>query len=284
MGEENGELYALYDSYAVTAELNQILPGVTLTSVANYQDFNYAGNSDYDFTSVPSIWADQHNSYSALSEELRALTSFEGRINFLAGVYYQKTALRFTQSAMFFNAENSLASPAERYVSIVKDSDTDGETFAGYGQSIWDFQPGWELTAGARYIHETKQSWFIQPYVHPFFAGLYAANHRLEADQSFDEVSPEVTLTWQPADATTLYAAYRTGYKSGGFSNSADEIVGSAGVDNLTFEPETARGGELGAKLKLVEAHVALPRAPRKRGARALRCIRESCRHSTPLA
>jgi len=113
--------------------------------------------------------------------------------------------------------------------------------------------PAWELAAGARYTHETKSSYFIQPYVNPFFAGLYAANDRLSSEQRFHNLSPEVTLSWKPGPRAMLYVAFRTGYKSGGFSNSADDVVNSGGVQDLSFRPETARGVEAGLKATLLE-------------------------------
>lgn len=259
MRREDGELYALYDSYSITAQVEKQLSPMTLTSVSNYQRFRYSNNSDYDFTSVPAIWSDQHNSYRAFSQEVRARTRLETPFNFLAGVYFQDTRVNFTQAAVFFGSENSLAAdPANRYVSVSKLSATDGRTWAGYGQVIWTFLPNWELTAGARYTQEEKNSFFIQPYVNPFFAFLYAENHRLAADQEFSDTSPEATLSWKPQEHLLLYVAYKTGYKSGGFSNSADEVVGGAGVANLVFEPETVEGAEVGLKALLLDQRMSV--------------------------
>ena len=249
MGRKGGELYADYESRALTAQIDAKLPYADLISITNYQHFDYATNSDYDFTAVPAIWSDQHNSYRAVSQELRARTHTGTALDFLAGLFYQNTASSFAQSAVFFGSENTAASLSNRYVSVLKDSATDAETFAGYGQAVWRFVPGWELTAGARYTRETKSSYFVQPYVNPFFAGLYVPNGRLSADQRFRDVSPEVTISWKPTQTTLLYVAYRTGYKSGGFSNSADDVANSAGVQDLTFKPETAQGVEAGVKM-----------------------------------
>ena len=254
MARDGGQLYADYESRGLTVQVDAKLSPIELASITNYQHFDYTSTSDYDFTAVPQIWSDQHNTYRAVSQELRARTNTESPLGFLAGVYYQNTASRFAQSAVFYGSENTLASPSNRYVSVLKDSATDGQTLAGYGQVIWRFAPAWELTAGARFTRETKDSWFIQPYVNPFFAALYAANDRLSADQHFHNSSPEVTLSWKPVAAATLYAAFRTGYKSGGFSNSADDVVNSGGVRDLTFKPETARGAEAGLKMTVLRA------------------------------
>ena len=252
MARDGGQLYADYESRGLTALIDAKLSPIDLASITNYQHFDYTNNSDYDFTAVPQIWSDQHNSYRAVSQELRARTNTESPLGFLGGLYYQNTALSFAQSAVFYGSEDSLASPSNRYVSVLKDSATDGQTFSGYGQVIWRFVPAWELTAGARFTRETKSSYFVQPYVNPFFAALYAPNDRLSAAQHFHNASPEVTLSWKPVATAMLYAAYRTGYKSGGFSNSADDVVNSAGVRDLTFKPETAHGAEAGLKMTLL--------------------------------
>jgi len=251
MARDGGQLYTHYESRAITAQIDYRVPHVELASITNYQHFDYTDNSDYDFTAVPQIWSDQHNSYRAVSQELRARMAVEPALDVLTGAYYQSTGSKFTQAAEFFGSENTTASPSNRYVSVLKDSATDGETFSLYGQLTWRWLAGWELAAGARYTWETKTSYFIQPYVNPFFAALYAANDRLSADQHFHNVSPEVTLSWKPQPAAMLYVAYRTGYKSGGFSNSADDVVNSAGVQDLTFRPETAHGVEAGLKWTL---------------------------------
>lgn len=259
MGRKEGALYALYDSYSVTAQVDKDLAATTLTSVSNYQRFRYSSNSDYDFTSVPAIWADQHNTYRAFSQEARARTRFDAPLNFLFGGYFQETQVHFAQAAIFFGSENSLAvDPANRYVSVAKRSATGGRTWAGYGQAIWNFLPEWELTAGARYTEEKKDSFFIQPYVNPFFALLYAENRRLVAQQEFSDTSPEATLSWKPRQDLMIYVAYKTGYKSGGFSNSANDVVGGAGVANIAFEPETVEGAEAGLKTLLLDRRLHL--------------------------
>ena len=251
LAREGGQLYTQYESRALTAQVDYRVASLELLSLTNYQHFDYTDTADYDFTAVPQIWSDQHNSYRAVSQELRARLSVAPALDILTGTYYQNTGAKFAQSAVFFGSENSAASRTDRYVSVLKDSGTDGATISFYGELTWRWHPGWELAAGARYTWETKTSYFVQPYVNPFFTALYAANDRLNAAQHFHNVSPEATLSWKPRPAALLYVAYRTGYKSGGFSNSADDVVNSAGVQDLTFRPETAHGVEAGLKWTL---------------------------------
>src|SRR3546814_1758178 len=64
--------------------------------------------------------------------------------------------------------------------------------------------------------------------------------------------SPEVTLSWHPIDDTLVYAAYKTGYKSGGFSVPGNLSI-TATADSLRVESEKAKGGEFGIKSQLLD-------------------------------
>jgi outer membrane receptor protein involved in Fe transport len=93
----------------------------------------------------------------------------------------------------------------------------------GYGQAIWKILPTLEATAGVRYTHETKVSYFTQPDVNLAVTGIFrpqsaATNGTLTGDQKFDDWSPDVTLSWKPTSDVMVYGAYKTAYKSGGGS------------------------------------------------------------------
>jgi iron complex outermembrane recepter protein len=149
-----------------------------------------------------------------------------------------------------------VADPSARYVGLRKKSRTDGETYALFGQAIWKVAPDWELTAGARFTDETKDSFFIQPYVNTALQAVFAAYDpadppsRIAANQSFDNVSPEAALTWTPTDRLTIYLAYKEGFKSGGFSGSAINslVPPRTTTRDLAFEPELASGFEAGVR------------------------------------
>ncbi len=60
-----------------------------------------------------------------------------------------------------------------------------------------------------------------------------------------------MTLTWRPTSEMTFYGAFKTGYKSGGFSNGYTLVIGST-ADDANFDSEKAEGGEIGAKFNLM--------------------------------
>jgi iron complex outermembrane receptor protein len=257
-GREGGRDFEHYRDGNINLKINYEADLFTVTSTSGYQKlFNdWAGNQNY--SNAASVYAGEHFDWDQFSTEERVTTKLHGPLNFSGGVYFQTTTLDFHQNVDFAGAQNSAAPPLDQYVAYNKTSHTVGHTYAVFGQGIWDILPNLELTAGARYTHELKDSYFRQPYVWPAVYFLFVqydpANPAtsVNAKQTFDNVSPEVTLTWKPTSDITLYGAYKTGYKSGGFSNSAILSTGTLPGD-LKFKPETAEGFEAGVKSTLFD-------------------------------
>jgi outer membrane receptor protein involved in Fe transport len=239
-----GDLGNRYRSWSTTATIEYDLGNVGLTSVTNYNWNKNRFQSDGDFvTNKNGSFPTEITSFNAFSSEIRALTSFDGPINLMIGGYYQKTKRKYDIWTITGGVENSAAPDGFRYLSTTKDSETKGETIAAFGQVTWKIVPRIELAAGVRYTHETKDSYFIHPYSHPTLVGLgrFLPNVRIEADQTFNNWSPEATITYKPVDEITIYGGYKTAYKSGGFSNSGI-LSPSASVNDFAFGPEKARG------------------------------------------
>ena len=237
-----------YESDAVTFTTELALEQVDMVGILNYhtQETNWVG--DFDGGGSTAVFAGEHNEFDNLSLELRAASRLSGPFNFVGGVYLQETDREFHQDVDFAGAENSAAAnPANVFTAYQKVSETEGETASVYGEVQWDFADRWSLTAGLRYIDETKESYFAQPYVNPFFATVFTQG-RVDADQDFEETTPEVTLRWEATDNLTFYAAYKEGFKSGGFSNSGILSAIAGSVEDFAFQPEKVDGWEAGVK------------------------------------
>ncbi|WBH17767.1 TonB-dependent receptor [Sphingomonas radiodurans] len=255
---DDGQLYNKYRSWQVTGTASYRFDNVTLTSITNYNWNNNRFTCDCDFLGGD-VWATEDASYNAFSEELRAQTDFDAPVNLMVGALYQKTRRDFYQAVVFAGSEDTRVAPSNRFISYAKLSRTDGETLSGYGQVMWKIAPTLEATAGVRYTHETKDSYFTQPYVNASLTGLFrpqsaAVNGTLFGDQTFDDWSPDFTLSWKPTDDILLYGAYKVAYKSGGFSNSAiNSALATNPARDLTFNPEKGRGFEAGVKTTLAD-------------------------------
>jgi iron complex outermembrane receptor protein len=258
LGRHGGRLYQDYDANAVSTNAAYTGDEVDITSVTGLHRFvNYfLGDNDYTANVNGGIWGSERSKYKAFSEEVRAQTKLRSPFNFMGGVYYQNTRLDFDQQIIFPGAlENSLASdPTKRYITLAKLSYTDGTTFAAFGQVQWKVTTELELDAGARYTHETKDSRFVQPYVVSAYQPVFRENHPISANQSFNDLSPEVTLTYTPRDNLTAFVGYKQGFKSGGFSGSAlDSAKGNTTVADLAIAPESVEGFEGGLRAALFD-------------------------------
>lgn len=264
--KSDGGLYNRYKSWAVTGTLNYKLDDLTVTSVTNYNWNNNRWACACDFqSSAAGTWATENSTWHAFSSELRALTTYDGPVNLMVGGLYQKTKRTFDQFIMFANIEDSRQSAANRYLATTKTSFTNGETVAGFGQVTWKVVPTVEVAGGVRYTHETKRSYFTQPYNNAAVTFIFRDQNdpdglgEVFASQTFNDWSPEATITWKPTRDIMVYGAYKTAYKSGGFSNGGINSKFSASpFDDLTFNPEKARGFEAGIKTTLLDRQLRL--------------------------
>jgi outer membrane receptor protein involved in Fe transport len=69
---------------------------------------------------------------------------------------------------------------------------------------------------------------------------------QLEGSYRDSNISPEATLTWRPDRDHTVYIAYKTAFKSGGFTLAP--IQTTTRIADQDFGPERAKGFEMGAK------------------------------------
>lgn len=255
----DGALFNKYESYALTGTVEYAFENVNLTWINNFNQNTNEWACDCtivssDLAAAPSI---EDSKYHAFSSELRAQTDFDGPVNLMFGAYYQSTERVHYQNGSFANLSDSSAAPENEYLAYTKDSETKGETLSAYGQASWKIVPTLEATAGVRYTHETKDSFLTQPYVISALQGLFTQGRRVEAEQTFNNWSPEATLTWNATDNVNVYGAYKTAYKSGGFSNSGLVSSGTL-VSDVAFDPERARGFEVGVKSTLMDRQLRL--------------------------
>ncbi len=263
--KKDGSLYNRYRSAAGTLNVTYDADQVQLSSVTNYQWNNNRWACACDFQSSNSAggsgsnWATENSSWKAFSQEFRALTQFDGPFNMMLGMLYQKTRRDFEQYVLTGGVSNSAAPAGLEHVATAKTSFTKGETMAVFGQITYKILPTLELAGGARYSDETKNSYFTQFYNNPLVTTIFRDQFDpdglgvVTARQHFTNWSPEATLTWKPTEDLMVYGAYKTAYKSGGFSNGGiNSKFSTDPTADLTFDPEKAEGFEVGFKSTLL--------------------------------
>ena len=255
---EDGDMYAKYEAYSAGLNLDYRFGALQLTSVTGFYEFDDEYLGDYDFTATPLITGMENPNEKGWSQELRLLSDFAAPVNFMLGAYYQDRTFKFKSDSRL-NGTVPADFMTGRYVTWERRSKTEGEAWSVFGQLTWKPIDTVEVSGGARYSEEDKDSYSVHTYLSPYFAppflpfpiptGLFRpVGVPLTAKTHDSNVSPEFTVAWKPGDLM-LYASYKKGFKSGGYSNSA--ILSFATVaDDATFDPETADGFEVGLKSK----------------------------------
>ncbi|MEM1402132.1 MAG: TonB-dependent receptor [Pseudomonadota bacterium] len=192
----------------------------------------------------------------SISQEFRIESSFDGPLNFMAGVFIDDRTMDTDQKVQF----GVIGIPQ-----IVQS--VDAESLSVFGQVDYDITEQLELSVGLRYTDEEKTySGTIEedallagplfvitppPGTPPEFL-LGTAGDALVPTKtkiSPDNVSPEATLSWRPTEDTMFYASYKQGFKSGSFDTSS--TLNQALLDqpfDVSFDNEEVDGGEVGFK------------------------------------
>lgn len=248
--------YRKFDAVMASFNNSYKTDNFTITSVTGYMNYTTKYFDTSDATVFGYYAASERDKSWAFSQELRLLTSLEGPINFMLGGYYQKSSTDFSSNVRI--AAVGVDPDTGKYQSFERDGYTDGETWSFFGQAILNLTDQIELAGGARWTRETKNSNMSNVYIHPLLTGVLS-DADFPARFRDNNVSPEVTLRWKARENLMFFTAYRTGYKSGGYSL-ASILIGNGvtTVNGISFDPEKAKGGEVGFKSELMGGRLRL--------------------------
>lgn len=214
-----------------------------LTSTTGYVWWDAKASGAGSAESFAQLFGSEPQTVNSFTQEVRLLTAFDSPFNVMVGGFYQDFDFDYSQDVklldpLSFNPANGL------FIAWLRPGYTHGKTYSVFAQAIYRPSPQWEIAGGARYTAERKNSFSINEYaVFPGFPQGKSLSDRFKDSN----ISPELTVTYHPTDRTTIYGAYKTGFKSGGFALSGT-IQTNTRASDLDFDSETARGFELGAK------------------------------------
>jgi iron complex outermembrane recepter protein len=226
------------------------------------------------------------NSLHQFSQELRLASGGGSWFNYMIGGFYEHRVIGFAtaQSAVgaptlaplfgFATGPNG-ADPVTGYTyDWQKVHTTKTDTYSPFGSVTLDLTQQLQLSGGVRWTKEQKVNDIYVPYDSLFLSqvfGFVPSGFKSGPIHFSDSNwSPEASLRYKITDEATVYAAFKTGFKSGGIDNSAlpsngllgfaspDPAVRAATANGLIFKSEEARGGEIGAKARLAERTLAL--------------------------
>jgi iron complex outermembrane receptor protein len=247
---DDGGFVARFRGYLGVLNLDYNTGPLSISSVTAAHKYSWFQFDDFDGTVWNFAGGDQREKYRQISQELRVLSNFDSQLNFMLGGYYGYGRFDTENNCKIAPVGLDPATGQSNSCSLIsRKKDT---SLSAFGQLIWKPVEGIELTAGGRLSHEKTVGRIGYTYVHSLLTALFRSAglpplHPRITDTNF---SPEVTALWKVTNDVSVYAAYKTGYKAGGYTAVAI-ISPSATDDSILYRPEKAKGGEIGLKAAL---------------------------------
>ncbi|CAN5301220.1 TonB-dependent receptor [soil metagenome] len=248
----DGKPFNNIDTGMVSLIANYKSDKFTLTSNTGYIAWSSDYFSSFDATSYAQLAVAEFDTFHAFNQELRALSKFDGPFNMMVGAYYQETGENVHSPIKFsdlgFNPVTGAYTGYNKYASL------DGTTLSVFGQGILTLGD-FEIAGGARWTREKKDMRMQNRYGSGGFdTGSFVYADSIDKTPGIlagkfkdSNVSPEATISYHPMPDSTLYVAYKTGYKSGGFGVTNPQSVTTT-LASVSFGPENVKGFEAGFK------------------------------------
>jgi outer membrane receptor protein involved in Fe transport len=219
----------------------------TLTLVTGYNAYEFKEDCDCDFTGASVFAANTSEEFEQLSQEIRITSPGGETVDYIAGVFYQKSEIDFEDAIVI--PDDSLLLPAFSGTltalgladpSVITGTSTersfkqDTDLWSAFAQFTWNISESARLTVGGRYTDEEKEASRRQFHVDNtgavqpvgavaddlnVFYGLFRIEpyDQIERDRSESSFTPLITFQYDINEETMVYATYTTGFKSGGF-------------------------------------------------------------------
>ncbi|WP_299310166.1 TonB-dependent receptor [uncultured Croceicoccus sp.] len=251
------ETYLKSQQTLASLEMNyQLSDAFTLSSITGFYDAgnSYVGSFTANFleNGIPLTFLPAYADLEIreVTEEIRLTSDLDGPFNFLVGGLIQDSRGE-AQALVSFNAYNPFPRSNYRYVQ-------NGTAYSIFGQVSYEFLDSFELSAGARYSKEEKSLPVFESALSSDFDNLL--NIEAPREIEFDNVSPEVTLSYRPSRDLTIYGSYKEGFLSGGFNatnpNTTSSINARGNLESLIdprYGQQEIAGFEGGVKAALLD-------------------------------
>ena len=196
-----------------------------------------------------------------ISQEFRLQSNDADGYSWMVGAsYYESETFTDTRASL----DGGPLAPGENYYTFIgslfvvddpiteslpfSDFESDTEAWAVFGQVSWDITDSFSVTGEARYTHEEKD-------LHVLNNFGTATDDRF--NQSFNFISPRVTLEYKPQDNMLFYGSAAKGVRTGGINGSVSADPVEAARERF-FDPETNWTYELGAKTTVLDDRLQL--------------------------
>lgn len=175
------------------------LDGLTLTSVTGYVDYEYDELCDCDFTGANIFNATKSEDYSQFSQELRFTSELGNTVDYIGGLFYQKTDLNYEDTIGLTYPETVITKALEKIVADYNEAAASYQAAAAAAYANGDLDAYADaLTNAGGYV---VKSAVLSSRVIPVAPGASTAR---EFDQDGDVLAIFAQATWNIADDLRL--------------------------------------------------------------------------------
>lgn len=266
---------AKIDSYNYTFNMNWNFEAGTLTSVSAKSGYESRDLFDGDSSSFDTIAILGLEDYDQFSQELRFTSPGGGFVDYIAGVFYQESELRFYEEAPLKvrtgGVQPTGVCAVDTLVAVEtfldKDFDIDAEAWSAFFQVTVNWSDTLRTTFGLRQVKEEKTSLRDfriydseargdpDPLTLLLLDNLRINPHTLRGEREASNLLPLVNLQWDASENVMAYISYTEGAKSGSYdargNNNREEFNG--GGRHYEYDDELADAWEIGAKMTLAD-------------------------------
>lgn len=249
----------------------------TLSSISGYVSMQNEYNDSFNSTGqtagglAAGLTAPFRNTLEQFTQELRLASDFSGPFNFTVGAFWENRESGLVTAQNAFNPSIVLGPDALTGFTFdwLADRPLSAEAVSFFGSASFDVSDKLNLSGGVRWTDEQKSTTIAFPFVNSFVTGALGAvpSGFFTGPIRFSDsnVSPEAVITYKATEDINVYAAFKTGFKSGGVDNNTlptgavvllndpDPAVAEAAADALRFDSETSIGGELGLRSQFAD-------------------------------
>ncbi|WP_158511220.1 TonB-dependent receptor [Sphingobium sp. MI1205] len=213
-----------------------------VTSVTSYRRTSVFPWSDNDLSTAPMFYSYVAQTGPTFNQDLYVQTKFDGPLNVLAGVYYQRE--RQTQVTRFaggywdgfLGVAGSM--PSARLKAPV-------DSISLYGDATFDITPELRLTAGLRWSSDKKRQDNYNDAQGALLAGGLTEYH---SKRTYSYVTPRAVISYETGN-NYYYFSYAEGVRSGFFTSPSFAPVPA-------LEPERLKNFEAGAKNSFLDGRL----------------------------
>jgi iron complex outermembrane receptor protein len=230
------------DGYSVNLILNfDLSETMSLRSISSLQSMDRFLRDDLDSTDVNLFGQNNYKEESDSFGQDFTLNYEGGNFDLLVGAMYFEEELYgnvlvpLTNLCVLF-APDLCGTPVGDFINsgrYEQNGDVDITAYGAFAEATYAFNDRWSVVAGLRYNYEERDG------TGSFRFDAIGQNDPTDQKEDWDDITPRLTIQFEPDENSLLYATYTEAFKSG---------VINTGSQSPPLDPETVDAYEVGYK------------------------------------